>query len=289
MLATLIYAHSYLSKPTGRTPAKQVNGGPGAKNCGAAKGAYGGTQTFQRGAPIPTSWARNNHAGGFMRYSIVPFANSDIDGIFDDQQHVFHYECAEKVCKSGGDDPNGGDPSSEPFSNMCTGEMTIPTWVPDGQYTIQAGWYATGNSYGDKYRGQWQFFTCVDATVTGGAAVQENEFTAALKSVTPSAQCKSAATFTQGDVTGTSGCKWFTGTTGKIHGCNDNACKCSTTSGPDAACYQRGPPPEFCGTASAGTTPAAGTNNTVTTPPTITPNNYVKPDLAGKTAKKCYK
>jgi hypothetical protein len=93
-----------------------------------------------------------------------------------------------------------------------------------------------------------------------------------LKSAIPQSQCKSAATFTPGDVTGTFGCKFFTATTGKVHGCQDNACKCSVASGSDASCYKRSAPPEFCGTASTGTTPATGTNATVVPTSTETSN-----------------
>ena len=262
MLSTLTYAHSFLSVPAGRSTFGQTNSGPSSGNCGPKKSADAKFTPFTRGTPIVTEWPRNNHAGGFMRYSIAPFENSDTDGIFDDPQHVFHYECAEKGCKSGGEDPNGGDPSSTPHSNICKGDMTIPGWVPDGKYTIQAQWYGTGNSFGDKFRGQFNFVSCVDVTIAGGTAHQANEYTAALKSTTPQTQCKSGATFTPGDVTGTTGCKFFTATTGKVHGCQDNACKCAVTSGSDTSCYQRSAPPEFCGTATNGSTPATGTNTT---------------------------
>jgi hypothetical protein len=152
MLSTITFAHSFLSKPASRTKFGQTNSGPTSGNCGVKSSTSSNFTTFARGAPIVTQWPRNNHAGGYMRYSIVSFENSDIDGIFDDPQHVFHYECAEKGCKSGSNDPNAGDPSfSTPHSNICTGEMTIPNWVPDGQYTIQAQWYGTGSSFGDKF------------------------------------------------------------------------------------------------------------------------------------------
>jgi hypothetical protein len=150
-------------------------------------------------------------------------------------------------------------------SNICTGEMTIPNWVPDGQYAIQAQWYGTGSSFGDKFRGQFNFVSCVDVKVAGGITALANAFTSALKSAIPQSRCKSAATFTPGDVTRIFGCKFFTATTGKVHGCQDNACKCSVASDPDASCYQRSAPPELCGTTSTGTTPATGTNATFPT------------------------
>ena len=293
MFATIVSAHSYLTQPTARTGAN-INSGPSAGNCGKKKSEASKFETLKRGTPITTKWPRNNHSGGFMRYSIVSFENSDVEGIFDDPRHVFHYECAEKVCKSGyAGNPTGGDNmNSVPNANICTGDMTIPDWVPDGKYTIQAVWYGTGHSNGDAFSGQYQYVSCVDAEVAGGSASQENEFTAALTAATPNNQCKSAATFTPGDVTGPTGCRWYTATTGKVHGCADNKCKCTKKGDSDLDCYERGPPPEFCGSAATGTSPVQNSTTTQAYPAEISPAEISPAEITPAEitpAEKCYK
>eukprot|EP00835_Amoeboradix_gromovi_P003196 NODE_202_length_14999_cov_0.270067.p4 type:complete len:431 gc:universal NODE_202_length_14999_cov_0.270067:6747-5455(-) len=228
-------------------------------NCGMSKDrANDQVKTWKRGENVPTSWPRNNHAAGFMRYSISSFENSDIvtatNGIFDDPKRIIHYECAEKVCKSGSSNPNGGDPSSVVNSNHCFGGYSIPTWIPDGKYTVQTVWYGTGNSNGNKFQGLRYYVSCLDIYIKGGSPLENvpgytDYVPGKTIDVLTGAKCKSKATFTGGDVTTPAGspqsdCKWFTAGKGTVYGCSDDNCFCKGQTD-DERCYQRSPPPEY--------------------------------------------
>eukprot|EP00835_Amoeboradix_gromovi_P003198 NODE_202_length_14999_cov_0.270067.p6 type:complete len:331 gc:universal NODE_202_length_14999_cov_0.270067:2419-3411(+) len=277
MLSTLAYGHTFISQPVTRNLNSQdvfttTKGGYKDASCGNGKDqANEPVTTLKRGEKLPVKWARNNHSGGFMRYSIASFENSDVysdykvgnvyAGIFDDPKRIFHYECAEKVCKSGKpDNPTGPDPNPAFMSNVCEGDLTLPNWVPNGKFTIQGIWYGTGHSKQDIFRGQTFFTSCFEIYVVDGGEPLDpkmKEYTEYVKGtdikLDSAGQCTSKATFTPGDVNGTEGCKWFTATKGTVYGCSNDECFCEGKSD-DEDCYERGPPPEYCG---SGTTPPA--------------------------------
>ena len=82
-------------------------------------------KTYERGTEIPTAWWRNNHVGGFIRYSIVrdhfmpsqsplirsikvPIDQSDSQDAFDSAENMLSYECNQVGCDAtyGGSAPN---------------------------------------------------------------------------------------------------------------------------------------------------------------------------------------
>lgn len=55
--------------------------------------------------------------------------------------------------------------------NLCSSTFTVPTWIPDGQYTIQWTWSNGGIWYKNRNKGQTSYQTCMDFTVNGGEKV----------------------------------------------------------------------------------------------------------------------
>ncbi len=55
---------------------------------------------------------------------------------------------------------------------MCNGTFTIPTWVKNGQYTIQWMWYGGGSWFGEIYKSQLSFVSCLDFTIAGTETVR---------------------------------------------------------------------------------------------------------------------
>ncbi|KAJ3034125.1 hypothetical protein HDV00_005446 [Rhizophlyctis rosea] len=117
-----------------------------------------------------------NHAAGFVQLSVAKFENSDKMDEYN--QNIFHFNCHEQGCMSGEacpeltgtsicNEPFGGDNEIRP--STCSQSFTVPTWLPDGQYTILWTWFGSGGYGGDKYAGQSDYSQCMDFTVKGGA------------------------------------------------------------------------------------------------------------------------
>ncbi|KNE66602.1 hypothetical protein AMAG_11720 [Allomyces macrogynus ATCC 38327] len=147
-------AWSTLCAPCGKTKTK-ADANPGAV-------------TYKRGQTIDIA---NNHPAGFIRLSIVPFTSAQT--IDDFTAGTVHYSCHESGCKSGNaTNPNGPDAPGTPVDgNRCSTKFTVPTWLKDGQYTLQWLWFGGASYYGDENRGQTDYYSCHDFTVRGGVAV----------------------------------------------------------------------------------------------------------------------
>jgi len=184
VLATSVQAHTYLITPPSRlsvidnistsTEDGTGNGqglchlGDGTQTCCTSQTMGSSMKTYQRGTEIPTAWWRNNHVGGFIRYSIVPIAQSGSQDAFD--ANPLNYECNQVGCSAtyGGSSPNnwnGGDSAgSKGWSNACSGKFKIPYYLPDGQYTVQWVWFGQGN--GQSANSPFQ--ACIDLNISGG-------------------------------------------------------------------------------------------------------------------------
>ncbi|KNE66590.1 hypothetical protein AMAG_11711 [Allomyces macrogynus ATCC 38327] len=170
-------AHARLLSP----PARDPNGYCGAFDTGLCppcgnkdkSQANPAAATYQRGEAIDVVWPRNNHPGGFIRLSVVPFSSAQT---FDDfAAGTVQFSCHESGCKSGFADPNAGDAPGTPVDgNHCATKFTIPSYLPDGQYTLQWLWFGGASFFGDLNRGQTDYYGCHDFTVRGGAAVDVN-------------------------------------------------------------------------------------------------------------------
>jgi hypothetical protein len=124
--------------------------------------------TYTRGQIVNTAWGRNNHIGGFIRFSIVPLANSDIPGIFDNDSTVFQYNCYAPNCIGHSNSFFTGDPNYSYNGNRCTMNVKIPDWLPDGDYTFQWRWHSGGDSYNIRNLGLVDFVSCHDFSIRGG-------------------------------------------------------------------------------------------------------------------------
>lgn len=187
VLATSVQAHTYLITPASRLSVKYNIGtstedgtgnsqglchlGDGTQTCCTSTTMGSSMKTYQRGDEIPTAWWRNNHVGGFVRYSIVPIAQSTSQDAFDAADAMLNYECNQVGCTAtyGGSSPNnwnGGDSAgSKGWSNACSGAFKIPYHLADGDYTVQWVWFGQGN--GESANSPFQ--ACIDLKISGGA------------------------------------------------------------------------------------------------------------------------
>jgi len=166
-----IYGHSYVTTPITRTNQRQSTTGC-RDDCGPCDGTTTATVgdpvvtanvgTTMRGAVIPITWPRNNHAGGFVRYSWAPSSQSNSQAAFD--AGIDTYWCFEipgSTCHSDpADGPNGNDPANS-SQFICGNSITVPNFVADGAWTLQWIWYGGIYNLGE-YR------SCVDYIVSGG-------------------------------------------------------------------------------------------------------------------------
>jgi len=168
----LVSAHSYLLEPT--IPRRSPFGlrchvfSSSSTCCTPRSQARPSLTTYARGQNVNFMWPRNNHPGGFVRLAVTPFSQSDSQASFN--ENIFHYNCYESGCR-GYDDNNllSGDKNGAiDNSNPCRNVMTIPTFLADGQYTIQWTWYGGSSYFNDQGRGQISYQSCMDFTVSGG-------------------------------------------------------------------------------------------------------------------------
>jgi len=185
-LVASVSAHTYLITPASRlsilknigTSTEDGTGnsaglchmGDGTQTCCTSQTMGGSMKTYKRGDEIPTAWWRNNHVGGFVRYSIVPIDKSDSQDAFDAPEAMLNYECNQVGCTAtyGGSAPNnwnGGDSAgNKGWSNACSGAFKIPYHMPDGDYTVQWVWFGQGN--GNSANSPFQ--ACIDLKISGG-------------------------------------------------------------------------------------------------------------------------
>ncbi|ORZ32217.1 hypothetical protein BCR44DRAFT_1440694 [Catenaria anguillulae PL171] len=220
-LASIAESHSRLLEPRARNGGfigafdnfvSPACGGDGSKN-----NARPADATYRRGQTVPIVWPRNNHPGGFISLKVVPFNGPQTQADFD--RNIIQYACHESGCKSGfAGNPLAGDNMPED-TNRCSTPFTVPTFLADGQYTLQWHWYGGGSFFGDVNRGQTDYYGCHDFTVAGGSA-----FNAASKPRCP--------TFIAGDAhnPASSGrCKFFG--TGSAFSCRPDGCSGSYKDG----------------------------------------------------------
>ncbi|KAI9189344.1 hypothetical protein H9P43_000775 [Blastocladiella emersonii ATCC 22665] len=127
------------------------------------------TSTFRRGQSVAVTWPRNNHPAGFIKLAIIPFGSPEtLDNI---DKNIVQFSCHEATCKSGfPNDPLGGDNKPED-TNICSTSVTIPSYLPDGEYSLFWSIYGAGSFFGRIFQGQTDYYMMSDFTLSGGAAV----------------------------------------------------------------------------------------------------------------------
>jgi len=205
-MANGAFGHSYLTSPISRSDQTQSNSGCRGPACLGPcdiplSEATRAPITIQRGATINPQWPRNNHAGGFIRFSWAPTSQSDTASAFDNGVNtVYCHEIG--GCKP--DDPtnpNGGDsaPADGSFQ-PCQTTITVPSYLTDGLWTLQWAWFGGAFALGD-------YYSCVDYRISGGPSGSQQ-----------------AAVYHGGDYSnpGANVCKFFN--TDRLHQCVDEPC-----------------------------------------------------------------
>lgn len=161
-----VLGHSYVTVPQSRS--NQMVTQTGCRPplcfgpCDAPKSEVGkksSVKTIRRGDNVLITWPRNNHAGGFIRIAWAPTDRSDSHEAFN--KNIQKWTCHEMTCKSSNPaDPMGGDQDGG-APGKCTTEVSVPSQLKDGAWTMQ--WVWVGGSYAMS-----DYYSCVDYKVEGG-------------------------------------------------------------------------------------------------------------------------
>ncbi|TMW61173.1 hypothetical protein Poli38472_013637 [Pythium oligandrum] len=162
LLATDVHGHGYMTKPVGRSGSDFSD----MKNTAACDRSNPGKVTeFKAGEEITVEWSRNNHLGGFIRYSMVP-RNQATKANFD--KNTFFYTCRETNCtlKKCKDKWCGDDAGSKDHEIKCSTKVKLPDYLPSGDYVMQWTWHSAGSSYGNVGWNTGNYKTCADIRLT---------------------------------------------------------------------------------------------------------------------------
>ncbi|ORZ34565.1 hypothetical protein BCR44DRAFT_98492, partial [Catenaria anguillulae PL171] len=167
---TAVHAHSRLLSPPTRFGGFCARRDEVCPPCGFRDKDHAKPENtvYARGQQVPMVWPRNNHAGGFVSFSIVPFDWKQTFEEFD--ANIVQFNCNESGCRSGyPEDLYGEDPKwMGENENKCSAPLEIPDYLPDGQYSVKWQWFAVGNWFGDYNRGHTDYYGCHDFTIRGG-------------------------------------------------------------------------------------------------------------------------
>jgi len=167
LLISGAFGHSYLTSPISRSDQTQSESGCRGPACLGPcdiplASASRAPITIQRGANILAQWPRNNHAGGFIRFSWAPTSQSDTASAFDSGVSTIHCHEIGGCGPSDPSNPNGGDNGpADGSSGACQVEIIVPLSLSDGKYTLQWAWFGGAFALGD-------YYSCVDYTISGG-------------------------------------------------------------------------------------------------------------------------
>lgn len=123
-------------------------------------------KTVQRGQTLVVHTAKNNHLGGFSRWTIVK-----IKDMFDKQKHneaAFLYTCADnnisKCTRRNKQRDCRVDKRNEYFRHY----IEIPDIYPDGNYVLGWSWYGGATKYG-RIGAFGDYYDCIYIRIQGGA------------------------------------------------------------------------------------------------------------------------
>lgn len=188
--------HSFLLDPKGdfvsyRKPECRIGGPPHSPNdyCPGpciAKPSWQYTNdpvttTYARGQSVAMVWTRNNHGGGFIRFTLVP-ANKRMSH----RAHArlaFHYTCYNSSRTACDYDQCGTDVKK----TIYRATVQIPSIYPDGKYVLGWTWFG-GIMFDSSYFGD--YWSCSDVIIKGGHPVV-TEYTPVFKSYTSPQGCLS--------------------------------------------------------------------------------------------------
>ncbi|TMW61432.1 hypothetical protein Poli38472_012623 [Pythium oligandrum] len=162
LLTKEVLSHGYMTKPVGRSTDTFGD----MENKGACDRSKSGPVTeFKAGQEITVEWTRNNHKGGFIRYSMVP-KGQDTKANFD--KSTFFYTCRETNCtlKKCKDKWCADDPGSKDHEIKCSAQIKLPDYLKAGDYVLQWTWHSAGSSYNNLGWNTGNYKTCADIRLT---------------------------------------------------------------------------------------------------------------------------
>ncbi|KAI0559558.1 lysophospholipase [Gracilaria domingensis] len=126
------------------------------------------TVIFQRGGYHKVVWSRNNHEGGFVRWTLVPLNKKDSKDWHS--KMAFHYNCW-NVGRFNCNDFDfhrdcNYDRQNEAYAKM----LYIPPVFPDGDYVLGWTWYGGGVGFGHF----GDYYDCAYVRVSGGEQVRDS-------------------------------------------------------------------------------------------------------------------
>jgi hypothetical protein len=164
-LPPLVNCHTYMLSPKPRYADLCIPVFDSSTCCAGIPNNFATLPTYSRGQAVYTEWGRNNHVGGFIRYSITEIGNSNNQDSFE----TFQYNCYASNCVGYSSSIYTGDPGGSGYNTVkCTANVYIPDWLPDGTYTMQWRWHSGGDSYNIRELGLVDFVTCHDFNIKGG-------------------------------------------------------------------------------------------------------------------------
>lgn len=166
-LARTTHAHSRLTnpKPYTRKTCK------GCERCRKLqKGVRGANSVrrpsvvWRRGQSVPIRWLKNNHEGGFVRFSLIP-----VRWMFAPWAHrryAFYYGCWEQNRHRCRNRPCGSDRDGVAFRRR----ITIPSVIPNGVYVFSYMWF--GGLSESRRTGRYGCYTsCSYIRIRGGRKI----------------------------------------------------------------------------------------------------------------------
>lgn len=128
--------------------------------------------TWRRGQRIMIRWAKNNHRGGFVRFSIVPVQRMMEVRVHD--QLSFYYGCWEQGLHSCAGHP-GRDCGADMSNVALRRVVTVPDYLPDGVYVFGFLWF--GGLHFNGRRSQFADYpSCSFIRVKGGKKLSYKGF-----------------------------------------------------------------------------------------------------------------
>lgn len=159
-------AHSWLVKPVSRETGSRGDIGG---TIGCPSNTPGRSTSFKAGETIDVGYWRNNHLGGFIRWSFAP-RGQESKATFD--KNAFFYTCRESgpTCLPKGANTKYAGDNSGDNSITCGDKITLPDWLPAGDYVLQWTWFGAGSSSGNIGWAEPQFRSCADIKLTTSGA-----------------------------------------------------------------------------------------------------------------------
>ncbi|KAF1336139.1 hypothetical protein FI667_g853, partial [Globisporangium splendens] len=159
---TPVDAHSWLTKPVSRETGSRadIEG-----KIGCPSNTPGQSTSFKAGETIDVRYWRNNHLGGFIRWSIAKRGEESKE-VFD--KNAFYYTCRESgpTCLPKGTNTRYAGDSSGDNTIPCGDKIVLPDWLPTGDYVLQWTWFGVGSSFGNIGWAEPQFRSCADIKLT---------------------------------------------------------------------------------------------------------------------------